>query len=95
MIQNWRKDWGRGDFPFYYVQIAPFRYGTKFIAAELREAQLMALSVPNTAMVVTTDIGDPNDIHPRNKQEVGRRLALCALAETYGRGDAQARFTSL
>jgi len=87
MIQNWRKDWGRGDFPFYYVQIAPFRYGTKFIAAELREAQLMALSVPNTAMVVTTDIGDPNDIHPRNKQEVGRRLALCALAETYGRGD--------
>jgi len=87
MIQNWRKDWGRGDFPFYYVQIAPYKYKTEFTAAELREAQLMTLSVLNTGMVVTSDIGDPNDIHPRNKQEVGRRLALWALAKTYGNAD--------
>ncbi len=85
LIHNWRKDWKQGDFPFYYVQIAPFRlsfYEPKS-AAELREAQLLALSVPNTGMAVTIDIGNPDDIHPRNKQEVGRRLASWALAKTY------------
>jgi sialate O-acetylesterase len=87
MIANWRDDWGQGDFPFYYVQIAPFKYPgqTDTAAAQLREAQLMTLSVPNTGMVVTTDIGNVDDIHPTNKQEVGRRLALWALAKTYGR----------
>lgn len=89
LIKNWRDDWGQGDFPFYYVQIAPFKsvYGfyKPFEMAELREAQLMTLSVPNTGMVVTMDIGDVKDIHPRNKQDVGKRLALWALAKTYGR----------
>jgi sialate O-acetylesterase len=87
MIKNWRTDWGQGDFPFYYVQIAPFSYKNWkriIFAPELREAQLMAMSVPNTGMVVTMDIGDVNDVHPKNKQEVGRRLALWALAKTYG-----------
>jgi len=85
LIGQWRGDWGLGDFPFYFVQIAPFRYGDdQGEAAELREAQLMALGTPHTGMVVTTDIGNPHDIHPRNKQEVGRRLALWALARTYG-----------
>jgi sialate O-acetylesterase len=85
MIENWRKDWRQGDFPFYYVQIAPYRYGKRFAGAELREAQLMTLSVPNTGMAVTMDIGNVDDIHPKNKQDVGRRLALWALAKTYGR----------
>jgi sialate O-acetylesterase len=85
MIGNWRNDWGQGDFPFYYVQIAPFRYGEEFAGAELREAQLMALSLPNTGMAVTMDIGNVHDIHPKNKQDVGKRLALWALAKTYGR----------
>ena len=85
MIRNWREDWGQGDFPFYYVQIAPYNYGDHH--AELEEAQTLTLSTPNTGMVVTTDIGNPDNIHPANKQEVGRRLALWALAQTYGRGD--------
>jgi sialate O-acetylesterase len=87
MIRNWRNDLGQGDFPFYYVQIAPFSYKNWMriiFAPEVREAQLMAMSVPNTGMVVTMDIGDVNDVHPKNKQEVGRRLALWALAKTYG-----------
>jgi sialate O-acetylesterase len=86
MIQNWRDDWGLGDFPFYFVQIAPFNYGNdKGQAAELREAQFMTLASPNTGMVVTTDIGNPANIHPTNKQEVGRRLSLWAIANDYGR----------
>jgi sialate O-acetylesterase len=90
LIVQWRDAWGLGDFPFYYVQIAPFRYGgDRGEAAALREAQLRTLAVPGTGMVVTTDIGDPDDIHPRNKQEVGRRLALWALAKTYGRSDVE------
>jgi len=85
MIANWRTDWGQGDFPFYYVQIAPYKYKEETaVAAELREAQLMSMSVKNVGMAVTIDIGDPN-IHPRNKQDVGRRLSLWALAKTYGR----------
>lgn len=81
MIENWRTDWNLGDFPFYFVQIAPY----KGQIPEIREAQLIAFrKVPNTGMVVTTDIGNVNDIHPRNKQDVGKRLALWALAKTYG-----------
>ncbi len=84
MIEDWRQVWGRGAMPFYFVQIAPFNYGNdRGETAELREAQASALALPNTGMAVTMDIGDPADIHPRNKQEVGRRLALCALADTY------------
>jgi len=89
LIRGWRTVWGQGDFPFYYVQLAPFRYrGGVFIQPELLpeiwEAQTAALSEPNTGMVVTVDICDVNDIHPRNKQEVGRRLSLWALAKDYG-----------
>jgi sialate O-acetylesterase len=90
MIKNWRTDWGQGDFPFYYVQIATFGYknwSRPIYTPELREAQFMTLSVPNTGMVVTMDIGDVNDVHPKNKQEVGRRLALLALAKTHGHTD--------
>lgn len=88
MIQDWRKRWGQGDFPFYFVQLATFKAnnGTSENGstwAELREAQTMTLSLPNTGMAVTTDIGDPNDIHPRNKQDVGKRLAALALNRTY------------
>ena len=85
MIRNWRDGWDEGDFPFYYVQIAPFDYGEKFNAAAfLREAQYKTLSVPNTGMVVTMDIGNPANIHPTNKQDVGLRLALLAFSKTYG-----------
>jgi sialate O-acetylesterase len=92
LIGGWRKVWGEGDFPFYFVQLAPFRYEdwpSKDIEpnalAKLREAQVASLDIPNTGMAVTTDIGDLNDIHPQNKQDVGKRLALWALAKTYGR----------
>ena len=87
LIRNWRKDWGQGDFPFYFVQIAPYNYETEGICPELQEAQMMTLSLPNTGMAVTADIGNAGDIHPRNKQLVGKRLALWALAKTYGRKD--------
>lgn len=88
MIQDWRKRWNQGDFPFYFVQLATFRAANgdsnKGSAwAELREAQTMTLSLPNTGMAVTTDIGDPDDIHPRNKQDVGRRLAAIALRDIF------------
>lgn len=86
MIADWREQWDRGSFPFLFVQIAPYNYGgDRGEAAELREAQTLTLGVPNTGMAVTMDIGNPGDIHPRNKQEVGRRLALWALSRTYGR----------
>jgi len=85
LIRNWREAWGLGDFPFYYVQIAPYKYDEPYpSAAYLREAQLKTLSVANTGMAVTMDIGDVGNIHPKNKPEVGHRLALWALAKTYG-----------
>ena len=88
MIGNWRSSWGQGDFPFLFVQLANYRAAQPLPSdspwAELREAQLMALSLPNTGMAVTIDIGEAEDIHPKNKQDVGRRLALWALANTYG-----------
>ncbi|MBI1390101.1 MAG: sialate O-acetylesterase [bacterium] len=82
MIKSWRANWDQGDFPFYFVQLANFNANGKW--PELREAQTMTLSLPHTGMAVIIDIGDPYDIHPRNKQEVGRRLALNALAQDYG-----------
>jgi sialate O-acetylesterase len=84
MITDWREHWNIGDFPFLFVQIAPFNYGENATSQMLREAQFMTLDLPNTGMVVTTDIGNLTDIHPKNKQEVGRRLALWALANSYG-----------
>jgi len=89
LINGWRKVWGQGDFPFYFVQLAPFRYGGDVLALPMIwEAQTACLSIPNTGMAVTVDIVDNiKDIHPINKQDVGKRLALWALAKTYGRTD--------
>ncbi|MGA0560664.1 sialate O-acetylesterase [Larkinella sp. VNQ87] len=89
MINDWRSRWGQGDFPFLFVQLASFNAGNGNSAkgsswAELREAQTMTLTLPNTGMAVTSDIGEPNDIHPKNKQDVGKRLALNALKTVYG-----------
>ena len=89
MITDWRNHWAQGDFPFLFVQLAPFRYKKHDprACAELRESQRLTLSLPGTGMAVTTDVGNVANIHPKNKQEVGRRLALWALANTYGRKD--------
>jgi sialate O-acetylesterase len=88
MITDWRRQWGAGNFPFYFVQLASFnaangnsKNGSTW--AELREAQTFTLSLPNTGMAVITDIGNATDIHPRNKQDVGKRLAAIALHDTY------------
>ena len=90
LIADWRSRWGEGNFPFYIVQLAnyggnppqPGRSGW----AELREAQLLtAEKVPNTGLAVTIDVGEGDNIHPKDKQDVGKRLALNALAKTYGR----------
>ncbi|MEA2062919.1 MAG: sialate O-acetylesterase [Gemmatimonadota bacterium] len=83
MIRNWRADWAQGDFPFLFQQLVNFRNGGS-VWPDLREAQGRALSLPNTGMAVGIDIGDPGDVHPKNKQEVGRRLALVARAKVYG-----------
>jgi sialate O-acetylesterase len=85
LIKNWRKDWQLGDFPFYFVQIAPYNYGDQTHSELLREAQLKTLAVKNTGMVVTLDIGNPQNIHPANKKDVGERLALWALAKDYNK----------
>ncbi|MFA7583069.1 MAG: sialate O-acetylesterase [Proteiniphilum sp.] len=85
MITNWRQRWGIGDFPFYFVQIAPYKYDDKKNSAELREAQLLTmLHTPHTGMAVTMDVGEVESIHPKNKADVARRLAYWALAKTYG-----------
>lgn len=84
LIQNWRQEWGK-DFPFYYVQIGPFKYDKPQVGMLIRESQRLSLSVPNTGMVVISDIAHSEDNHPRNKQDVGKRLANWALARTYGK----------
>lgn len=91
MIRDWRKAWGQGSFPFLFVQLA--NWNTETIPVddgwgswpELREAQLMTLGLPNTGMAVAIDIGDSTNIHPNNKTEAGRRLALAALHVAYSR----------
>jgi sialate O-acetylesterase len=87
MIRDWRVAWAEGDFPFYFVQLANWHAAAGEPGdsdwAELREAQAMTLREPHTGMAVIIDIGDANDIHPRNKLDVGKRLAAWALAETY------------
>jgi len=85
MINEWRKKFQNENFPFYYVQIAPWRYGAGTHSELLREAQFVTLSTKNTGMAVTIDIGNNNNIHPANKEDVGKRLALWALADTYGK----------
>ena len=82
MITDWRERFGQGDLPFIFVQLAPYRYGNNLLP-EQWESQLKTLSLKNTGMCVTTDIATVGDIHPPNKQDVGRRLALWALANTY------------
>jgi sialate O-acetylesterase len=88
LIHDWRTQWKQGNFPFYFVQLSSFDAAGGNSAkgsawAELREAQTYALSLPNTGMAVTTDIGNAKDIHPKNKQDVGKRLATIALEKTY------------
>jgi hypothetical protein len=88
VIEDWRATFKRPEMPFLFVQLAPFRYGgDKGETALVREAQARTLGVANTGMAVTMDVGNASDIHPKNKQEVGRRLALWALAKTYGKGE--------
>jgi sialate O-acetylesterase len=91
LTTGWREVWGQGEFPFYFVQLAPFKYTlhrkdiSPYDMPRIWEAQLASLTIPNTGMAVLTDLGNWRDIHPKNKQEVGRRLALWALAKSYGR----------
>ncbi|UKM64492.1 sialate O-acetylesterase [Flavobacteriaceae bacterium GSB9] len=93
MINDWRNQWEQGNFPFYFVQLSTYdefggnsNKGSKW--AELREAQNFTLQeINNTEMAVTTDIGNPKDIHPTNKQDVGKRLAAIALNKVYGKGN--------
>jgi sialate O-acetylesterase len=89
MITDWRTRFAQGDLPFYFVQPANFGHPEKTPGesdwAELRESQTYALDLSCTGMAVAIDIGEENDIHPKNKQEVGRRLALQALKKTYGK----------
>jgi sialate O-acetylesterase len=84
MIRDWRNTWGEGDFPFLFVQIANWNTSPEALWPEIRNAQRQALALRNTGMVVTIDIGDPADLHPKNKQDVGLRLALAARAIAYG-----------
>ncbi len=84
LIENWRHDF-ENEFPFYYVQIAPYTYGKDTRAPLIREMQMQTMDVPKTGMVVVSDrVDNVKDIHPKNKQDVGKRLANWALAETYG-----------
>jgi sialate O-acetylesterase len=87
MIENWRSVWGVGEFPFYYIQIAPYDYGTTGLSsAYLREAQLKAsTSIPNIGMASIMDIGEKDCIHPANKAAGSNRLAFLALVNTYGK----------
>ena len=86
LITFWRAHWGQGNFPFYFVQLPNFAAGNPAGStwAWLRDAQAQALRLPNTGMAVTIDLGDPGNVHPRNKQEVSRRLALIARHQVYG-----------
>lgn len=93
MIDNWRALFNQGDLPFYFVQVAPYNWqsndSTAYDYALFRDAQKDVLRVKNTGMAVTMDIADPADIHPRNKKDVGIRLALNAFAQTYGLKNVQ------
>jgi sialate O-acetylesterase len=84
LIRDWRNSWGEGDFPFLFVQIANWNTSPEGLWPDVRNAQRQALALKNTGMAVTIDIGDPDDIHPKNKQDVGLRLALTARAIAYG-----------
>lgn len=91
LINDWRQKWNQGEFPFYFVQLATFNSpgnsneGSTW--SELREAQTLTLNLPNTGMVVTTDVGNPDNIHPTNKETVGNRLAAIALHNDYDKSN--------
>jgi sialate O-acetylesterase len=91
LIQGWRTVWQQGEFPFYLTLLAPYRYTRHdpnidpTLLAKIWEAQRATLAIPNTGLAVTTDISNLDDIHPANKQDVGKRLALWALAKVYGK----------
>ena len=89
MIKDWRTHWNQGDFSFLFVSLAnylqPEKQPSESTWAELREAQTKTLALPKTGMALAIDLGDANDIHPKNKQDVGKRLALAALKTTYGK----------
>jgi sialate O-acetylesterase len=91
LVGGWRRLWGEGDFPFYYVQLPNWQQSDPAKPAGgdgwayLREAQLQFLTVPNTGMAVAIDVGEADNIHPKDKQDVGKRLVLWALAGTYGK----------
>lgn len=93
LINGWRSVWEQGDFPFLFVQLAPYKYvkppmtDPNHLLPQIWEAQTKVLAMKNTGMAVTTDITNLDDIHPKNKQDVGKRLALWALAKTYGKSD--------
>ena len=84
LIKSWRSKW-QEELPFYYAQIAPFDYGDNFSGVKVRDAQRRVLKLPKTGMVMTSDIGNIHDIHPRNKLDVGLRFANLALKEVYGK----------
>jgi sialate O-acetylesterase len=83
LVRDWRALWGEGEFPFYIVQLAGQEAASN--KPEVREAQATILALPNTGMAVTMDIGEAKNVHPKNKQDVGDRLARIALAKTYGK----------
>jgi sialate O-acetylesterase len=85
LISGWRRVFEQQDLPFYSVELAPWNYGSEGSLPRMWEAQEECLSIENTGMITTVDVGDPRDIHPTRKREVGERLALLALAKTYGR----------
>lgn len=83
LVETWRNLWGEGTFPFYAVQLAALKNVSN--NPMVREQQAKILSLPNTGLAITIDVGDPDNVHPKDKEPVGRRLALIALARTYGR----------
>jgi sialate O-acetylesterase len=94
LVEGWRTLWKNPDMPYYYVQIAPWQYGSedpKRLAMFWEAQAAIEKKIPHTGMAVINDVGDIKDIHPKNKQEAGRRLALLALNETYGRKDIVCR----
>ncbi len=88
LIEGWRKIWNQGDFPFLFVQLAPYRYNGPEKLPGIWEAQTATLSIPNTGMAVITDVSTVGNIHPPDKQTVAHRLALWALAKTYNKSVA-------
>jgi len=88
LIQDWRSKWGQGDFPFFFVQLAGYQPGPTDGGlghwAKIRQDQASALSLPNTGMATAVDIGDQNNVHPKDKQDVANRLALLAQNRVYG-----------